>query len=166
MNIIMERQSVRKYEDKEVEDEKIINLLKAGMQAPSAMNMQPWEFLVISDKEDKEDISKMSPYAKFAKDADKIIIVLANTNGLRTVDWFTQDLSACTQNILLQAVEEGLGTCWMGFYPDSERVNAVCEKFSLPEGIIPFSVISVGYPKEKREFKSYFDENKIHYNRY
>lgn len=155
MNIIMERQSVRKFLDKEVEDKKIINLLKAGMQALSAHNMQPWEFLVISKKEDIEAISKMSPYAKFAIKTNKIIVVMVNTEGLKTIDWFSQDLSACTENILLQAVEEDLGACWMGFYPAMDRVNLLKEKFNVPEHVIPFSVIAIGYPEEKREFRSY-----------
>ena len=77
-----------------------------------------------------------------------------------------QDLSACTQNILLQAVAEGLGAVWLGFYPIEDRVNSLRQYFNIPEHIIPFSVIAIGYPKENKEPESRYDESKIHLGKY
>lgn len=169
MNSIFKRKSIRKFKNQEIEDEKILNLLKAGMQAPSAHNSQPWEFIVVSNKKSIEDVSNMSPYAKPAKNANKLIITLSNIdkiNAKKTNDWFTQDMSACTENILIQAVEEGLGAVWLGFYPSEERVNRIKEYFNIPSNIIPFSVIAIGYSDDNEDVENRFNEDKIHYEQY
>ena len=167
MNPIFKRRSVRKFSDEEVSINQVKNLIKAGMQSPSAFNSQPWEFLIVSDKKDLEAVSKMSRFAKPAKRAQKLIIVLGNTKKFRLVkDMIQQDLSACTQNILLQAVEEGLGAVWLGFYPKKDRVNDLRDYFNIPDHIIPFSVIAIGYPKDEKDPKSRYDESKIHLDKY
>ena len=167
MNPIFKRRSVRKFSDEEVSIDQIKNLIKAGMQSPSAFNSQPWEFLIVSDKKDLEAVSKMSRFAKPAKRAQKLIIVLGNTKKFRLVkDMIQQDLSACTQNILLQAVVDGLAGVWLGFYPREDRVNALREYFDIPDHIIPFSVIAIGYPKDEKDPKSRYDESKIHLDKY
>ncbi len=167
MNPIFKRRSVRKFSDEEVSINQVKNLIKAGMQSPSAFNSQPWEFLIVSDKKDLEAVSKMSRFAKPAKRAQKLIIVLGNTKKFRLVkDMIQQDLSACTQNILLQAVVDGLAGVWLGFYPREDRVNALREYFDIPDHIIPFSVIAIGYPKDEKDPKSRYDESKIHLDKY
>ena len=167
MNPIFKRRSIRKFSDDEVSINQVKNLIKAGMQAPSAFNSQPWEFIIVSDKKDLESVSKMSRFAKPAKRAQKLIIVLGNTKKFRVVkDMIQQDLSACTQNILLQAVVDGLGAVWLGFYPKEDRVNALREYFNIPDHIIPFSVIAIGYPKDEKDPKSRYDESKIHLDKY
>lgn len=167
MNPIFKRRSVRKFSDEEVSINQVKNLIKAGMQSPSAFNSQPWEFLIVSNKKDLEAVSKMSRFAKPAKRAQKLIIVLGNTKKFRLVkDMIQQDLSACTQNILLQAVVDGLGGVWLGFYPREDRVNALREYFDIPDHIIPFSVIAIGYPKDEKDPKSRYDESKIHLDKY
>ena len=167
MNPIFKRRSVRKFSDKEVSINQVKNLIKAGMQAPSAFNSQPWEFIIVSDKKDLEAVSKMSRFAKPAKKAQKLIIVLGNTKKFRVVkDMIQQDLSACTQNILLQTVEEGLGAVWLGFYPREDSIDALREYFNIPDHIIPFSVITIGYPKDEKDPKSRYDESKIHLDKY
>lgn len=114
MNPIFKRKSIRNFSDDEVSTDKIKNLIRAGMQAPSAFNSQPWEFIIVSDKEDLKAVSKMSRYARPAENAQKLIIVLGNTTKDNVVmPMIQQDLSACTQNILLQAVAEGLGAVWL-----------------------------------------------------
>ena len=169
MNAIFKRKSIRKFLDKEIEDEKIERLLKAGMQAPSAVNSQPWEFLVVKDKESIEAISNMSIYSKPAKTSTCCIITLFNNDYLsrfKKYVWVEQDMGACTQNILLQAVEEGLGAVWLGTYPDEERVNYLKEHFNIPENVYPYLVIVLGYPTEDYTGTDRFDENRIHYESY
>ena len=122
MSLIFKRKSVRKYSDESVPDEKIENLLKAAMQAPSACNAQPWEFIVVSKKEDKEAISKMHKFATPARDASHLIITLGNLNESKVHGMIEQDLGACNENILLQATHEGLGAVWLGFHPIEDRV--------------------------------------------
>ena len=169
MNAIFKRKRIRKFLDKEIEDEKIERLLKAGMQAPSAINSQPWEFLVVRDKECIETISNMSIYSKPAKTSTCCIITLFNEEYLSKFEnyrWVEQDMGACTQNILLQAVEENLGGVWLGTYPDMERVNYLKEHFNIPENVYPYSVVVLGYPTEDYTGTDRFDEGRIHYETY
>lgn len=163
-NIIFTRRSIRRFEDKPVEMEKIDRILRAGMQAPSAHNLQPWEFLVLTEQDKKEAVSKMSPWAGMVAKAPVTIIVIGNQKNPDMLKYLPQDLGACTQNILLQIAEEGLGGCWMGFYPDEERVNSVREYFKIPQDRIPFSVIALGYSPEENRFVDRSDMNRVHYN--
>ena len=169
MNAIFKRKSIRKFLDREIEDEKIERLLRAGMQAPSATNSQPWEFLVVKDKKSIEKISNMSIYSKPAKTSPCCIITLFNNDYLSRFEnyrWVQQDMGACTENILLQAVEEGLGGVWLGTYPDEERVNYLKGHFNIPENVYPYSVIVLGYPTDEYSGTDRFDEDRIHYETY
>ena len=166
MSIIFKRQSVRRFRDEEVSDELIEKLLKAGMQAPSAGNGQPWEFIVVSKKEDKLAISKMHQFATPARYASKLIVTLGNLNQTPFSMMIEQDLGACNENILLQATDEGLGAVWLGFYPIEDRTLKLKEYLNIPDYCIPFSVICVGYPQNKGNVKLRFDESKIHYDKY
>lgn len=166
MNLIFKRHSVRKFTDEKVNDDKIKNLLKAGMQAPSACNAQPWEFVIVSDDEDKKAISQMHKFAAPAANASHLIVTLGNLNLSKVHGMIEQDLGACNQNILLQATYEGLGAVWLGFHPIEDRVLKLKEYLNIPDYCIPFSVICVGYPENEAEVKNRFNESKIHYDKY
>ena len=166
MNIIFKRKSVRKFTGEDVPDELIENLLKAGMQAPSSCNSQPWEFIVVSKKEDKEAISRMHMFAKPAANASHLIITLGNLNEAKVIRMIEQDLGACNENILLQATHEGLGAVWLGFHPIEERTLKLKEYLDIPDYCIPFSVICVGWPATDGEVKLRYDESKVHFDRY
>lgn len=109
MSLIFKRKSVRKFTEEKVSDDKINNLLKAGMQAPSSCNSQPWEFIVVSKEDDKQAISQMHQFAKPAANASHLIITVGNLNEAKVIRMIEQDLGACNENILLQATHEGLG---------------------------------------------------------
>ena len=166
ISIIFKRHSVRKFRDEKVPDELIIQLLKAGMQAPSAGNFQPWEFIVVDKKEDKLAISKMHQFAKPAAGASHLIITLGNSNNSKFPQMIEQDLGACNENILLQATHERLGAVWLGFHPIEDRVLKLKEYLNIPDWCIPFSVICVGYPQKESNVKLRFDESKIHFDKY
>ncbi|WP_406532210.1 nitroreductase family protein [Methanobrevibacter sp.] len=166
MSIVFKRHSVRKFKDERVPDDLIENLLKAGMQAPSSCNSQPWEFIVVSKKEDKEAISKMHKFAKPAAGASHLIITLGNLNEAKVIGMIEQDLGACNENILLQATHEGLGAVWLGFHPIEDRTLRLKEYLNIPDYCIPFSVICVGWPKSEGEVKLRYDESKVHYGRF
>ena len=166
MSIIFERKSVRKFTDEEVSDELIENLLKAGMQAPSSCNSQPWEFIVVSKPEDKRAISEMHRFAKPAGEASKLIVTIGNLNESKVHRMIEQDLGACNENILLQATHEGLGAVWLGFHPIEDRTLKLKEYLNIPDHCIPFSVICVGWPKGKSDVKLRYDEGKVHRDRY
>lgn len=166
MNVIFTRRSIREYETKPVEAEKLDRILRAAMQAPSAMNCQPWEFFVVTDPALRQKIAAISPYWKPAGRAPALIIPLVNlTAAGKDNPFWVQDLSASVQNILLQAAEEGLGTCWMGLYP-TEKTAQVKEALALPDPLLPFAVLSVGYGKQENHFVDRFLPEKVHSNKY
>ena len=166
MSLIFKRHSVRKFRPEKVDDEKIENLLKAGMQAPSSCNSQPWEFIVVSKKEDKKAISRMHKFAKPAEKASHLIITLGNLNEAKVIGMIEQDLGACNEDILLQATHEGLGAVWLGFHPIEDRTLRLKEYLEIPDYCIPFSVICVGYPENEGSVKLRYDESKVHFDRY
>lgn len=165
-NVIFTRRSIRRFLDKPVETEKLERVLKAGMQAPSAHNNQRWEFLVITNQEHKEAVSKMSPWAGMVAKAPVSIVVMGKIDDEKLLKWFPQDLGACTQNMLLQIANEGLGGCWMGFYPDMDRVEMLQKYFNIPENVQPFCVISLGYSEDENRFVDRSDMSKVHYDKY
>ena len=166
MSFVFKRHSVRKFKDEKVSDDLIENLLKAGMQAPSSCNSQPWEFIVVSKSEDKQTISKMHKFATPAAGASHLIITLGNLNRARVIGMIEQDLGACNENILLQATHEGLGAVWLGFHPIEDRTLKLKEYLNIPDYCIPFSVICVGWPESKGKVKSRWDKSKVHFDRY
>jgi nitroreductase len=169
MSAIVERRSVRNFLPKPVEPEKIERILKAACAAPSAHNRQPWEFLVITAREDLDAVAGMSPYAKMCTEATAAIVPCVNLKigGAEPEDaWWVQDLSAATENILLQIVEEGLGGVWLGWYPDSKRPALLGERFKLPPHIVPFSVVALGYAAKPTSPSNRFDPAKVHYGIY
>ena len=166
MSLIFERHSVRKFRDEKVPDELIENLLKAGMQAPSSCNSQPWEFIVVSKKEDKLAISEMHRFAKPAMGASHLIVTLGNLNEAKVIGMIEQDLGACNENILLQATHEGLGAVWLGFHPIEDRTLKLKEYLEIPDYCIPFSVICVGWPSGDSSVKLRYDKSKVHFDRF
>ena len=167
MNSIFTRRSIRRYSDTPIETEKIDKILRAAMQAPSAGNQQPWEFIIVNEKTQLETLSKLSPYASMVSKSPVSLVILANTSSLRFADYWQQDLSAATQNILIEATELGLGSVWLGVAPDKDRIDYVSNMFNLPSNIIPFAVVALGYPATQgNTFVDRYDESKIHYEKY
>jgi len=162
------RRSVRNYDVKKVDDAKVEKILRAAMQAPSAVNQQPWEFIVVRDKQTLKEIAQMSPYSKMIEKADGIIITLGNTQGLAASNMWEQDMAAATQNMLLEATELGLGTVWLGVSPLKERMEFIASRFNLASHLLPFSIVVFGYP-EKEDANKYidrFDPTRVHYEKY
>ena len=160
MNPIFKRTSIRQWTDEPVSREQILDLLKAGMQAPSAVNSQPWEFAVVTDPEVKKRLSEISPYSHFAADAPVIIALLCRKEN--SCPPYNQiDMGICTENILLEAVELGLGAVMLGVCPLQDRMDAMAEILDLPEGVEAFGLIPVGHPKAEKEQVSRFDESRI-----
>lgn len=163
MDAIFKRISVRKYQSRPVEPEKIEQLLRAAMAAPSAANQQPWEFYVTDSPEKIRELSTCSPYAAFLKDAPLAIVPCYRTKNLRTLDYAQIDLSIATENLLLEAVDLGLGTCWMGIAPVRERMDAVNRVIGNPRDLEAFAIVSCGYPAEERSQEDRFEEKRVHW---
>ena len=165
MEAIFIRRSIRKFKNQPVEKEKIDKLLKAAMQAPSAGNQQPWEFIVVQERENLIKLSGMSPYSKPVKDAPLALVLLGNEERMKFPENWQQDMGTATENILLQAVELGLGAVYLGAAPIEERENFIKKMFDLPDHIKPFCIIPIGYPADGQEnkFIDRYDEKRVHY---
>lgn len=164
---ILNRKSVRNYiKGKEVTDEQIHKILQAAMAAPSARNSQPWEFIVIKDRKKLDALAEQNPYGKMLFDASCAIVVVGNLNRAPENEFWTQDTSAATQNILLEIEALGLGAVWIGTYPKEDRVQVVKKELSLPDNVIPLNIISIGYPTGKDQPKDKWNKDFIHYEKY
>ena len=160
---IAERQSVRKYLNKSVEEDKIDAMVKAGMAAPSGMDRRPWEFVVVTDREALDSMAAKLPYAKMLTNAPLAIVVCGDTT--RSSYWYL-DCSAATQNVLLAAEALGLGAVWTAAYPYEDRIDVVRQNTGLPENIVPLCVIPIGYPDGPQKAKDKFDLQRVHRNKY
>jgi nitroreductase len=166
MSVIFKRRSIRKYKDKVLPEEVIEKLLRAGMAAPSAGNAQPWHFIVIDDKNLLDEIPNFHPSSKMLKEVSHAIVVCGDLSLEKARGYWIQDCSAATQNILLMATELGLGSVWLGVHPIEERVNGVRKLLQIPEGIIPLSIIAVGYADESKEPVDRYNVERIHNNKW
>lgn len=165
---IMTRTSIRQYKDQPVEQEKIDIMLKAAMAAPTAVNLQPWHFIVITDKKTIGLLSGKQP-----TNAPLLIAVCGDTDKttmpdgkMKLPDFWVEDVSAATENLLLAAHALGLGAVWTGVYPAMERVAEVANVLNCPQNIVPVAVVRVGYPDEAPEPKNKFKEENISYNKF
>lgn len=167
MKEIFERRSIRQYTDAPVSNAELEKLLRAGMQAPSAVNQQPWEFAVLTDKETMLKVLEFHPYSTPLKTAAcAIVVCMKQSPNTRLEPYRMQDCAAATQNILLEATHLGLGTVWMGVYPDEARVNGVRTLIEAPEDITPFCIIAVGHPAERPAPVDRYDAARIHINKW
>lgn len=165
MDALFRRRSIRKYiKDKPIEKEKVEKLLKAGFAAPSARNCQPYNFVVINDREVLNTIPKIHPYASMSLSASLAILVMGDSTLQENRDYLVQDCSAATENILIEATELSLGSVWLGVYPREERIKGIIELLNIPKKFIPISLIVIGYPAEKKEPSNRYDTKKIFYN--
>ncbi len=163
MKEIFERISIRKYENRPVEEEKIRQILKAAMAAPSAGNQQPWEFYVVRDPEMIRKLAETTPYSKSAAGAPVVIVPCYRTYGLWAQMYDTIDLSIATENMLLEITSLGLGAVWMGIAPIEDRILAVDRILGLGEDLHSFALVPVGYPAESRPQQDRFQEERIHW---
>ena len=166
MNSIFNRASVRSFDGRKVEPEKVELLMRAAMAAPSACNQQPWEFVVVTDSSVLEALSKCSPYAGCIGCAPLGIAVCMRTEGVCAPDYTQIDASAATENLLLEAVELGLGAVWLGIAPGTERMEAVRQVIGAPETIQPFGLVACGYPDKPVVPEDRYDPARVHYEKW
>lgn len=165
--VVNKRRSIREYADRQVSDEDILKILKAGMQAPgSRLGAEPWEFVVVKNSKTLEKLSEIKPRVKTAPVA--ILLVANIERAFYKLHW-QQDMAAAAENMLLEAVNLGLGGLWNGVAPTEETMAKVAEIFDLDnENQIPFCIITIGYPADgwENKFMDKFDESRIHYEKY
>ena len=162
MKEIYTRVSIRKFEDRPVEKEKIEQVLRAAMAAPSAGNQQPWEFYVVTDRTVLEALSKATPYSGCTKNAP-MAIVSAYREKIWAPEYAQIDMSIAMENLWLACGEQGLGGVWLGIAPIEDRMKAVEEIVGIPKGQRAFAVFPIGYPAETRQQQDRFEAERIHY---
>ena len=163
---ILTRRSIRKYTDKIISEELIRDLIEAGLHAPSARNIQPWHFIVVTDRGILDELAIAHPYGKMLRQATLAILVCGDKQLQDVEGYIVQDCSAVTQNILLSVHAHGLGAVWLGMFPREERIKAVSKLLEIPGHILPVSLISIGYPDEHKEAPDRYKTEKIHRNKF
>lgn len=165
MNPIFKRSSVRQFTEEPVSIEAIEQLMRAAMAAPSAGNQQPWEFFIVRDETTRMALSTCSPYAVPVKHAPCVVVVCTRTSDLRFPQDAPYDMSAATENILLEATALDLGACWLGIAPERDRMTAVQVALGMPKTLEPFALVVVGHPVSEPEPKgpSRYDETRVHW---
>ena len=143
---LISRRSIRKYTGEKIEEKDIVEMVRAGMYAPSANNRRPWQFIIVDDRAILDKIMKFHPYAIMLGNASHAIVVCGDEKLQNAHGYYLLDCSAAVQNILLAAHSMGYGSVWLGIEPREERKKAVREIFGLPEHIQPLAIISVGVP--------------------
>jgi len=167
LEVIMTRTSVRQYAERPIGAETIDTLLRAGMAAPTAGNKQPWKFVVVTERALLDSLATGN--WRMAAQAQAAIIVCGDTENVfpgEGREYWVQDCSAASENILLAAHAVGLGAVWCGCYPITERVENVKRIFGLPASILPMSVLMLGYPAGEQTPKDKYKPENIHYNKW
>jgi nitroreductase len=164
VDIILSRRSIRKYTDKPVSDEMMTSLLEAGMAAPSSRNLKPWHFVAVTSRETLDRLAEAHPHGKMLFTATAAIAVCGQIDI--SPDYWIQDCSAATENILVAAAALGLGTCWLGMHPREDRLEAVGSVLGIPDGIGILSLIAVGHPAEEKEARTQYDGERVHRERW
>jgi len=161
---IINRRSARSYRDEAVTEEQIEQVLRAAMAAPSAGNQQPWEFVVVTERDLLVKINAVHPHSKMLLEAPAAILVCGDTSREEHADFWIQDCSAAVQNMLLEATHQGLGSVWLGVYPRQDRVTGLKKLFNLPESVIPFAVVALGYAANQPPPVDRYNPNYVHRN--
>ena len=161
---LLKRRSVRKFTEEPVSEEMIEELLHAAMSGPSACNKKPWDFYVVSNKEVLKELQSASKFTKMT--APLAMIVCGNLSRalpLGMAEYWIQDCSAATENILLRVTDLGLGAVWCGIHPQKRAVQKVREILGMNGKMVPLNIILIGHPAEEPEARDQYDENRVHY---
>ena len=162
ISAIENRRSNRKFQpDKPVSKDQLKQLLQAAMLAPSARNTRPWEFIAVTNRKVLDEFASILTYAKMCASATAAIVVVGIPQPDMPEGYFAQCCSAATQNILLQAADIGLGTCWCGIYPREERIEPISKLLGITGPKVPFNVIAIGAPDDAPAQKGFYEESKV-----
>jgi nitroreductase len=166
--VIHSRKSVRNFTGQSVEKEKLDRLLRAGMAAPTAVDRQPWSFVVVTDRKTLDTLRDGLPYAKMLGKAGAAIIVCAIPEKAfeKKVEFAVIDSSCASENILLAAEALGLGAVWTAAYPYQDRMGIVRKTLNIPDDVIPLNVIPIGYPTGVDKPKDKYKPDNIHWEKW
>lgn len=166
LDIIYKRRSIRRYDNRPVAPELVNELLRAAMSAPSAGNEQPWQFVVITNRNILDRIPNIHPYAGMAKEAQVAILVCGDLDREKHQGFWVQDCSAATENLLIAAAGLGLGAVWCGVHPRQDREKGFRSLLGIPQRIVPFALIPIGWPAEEKGSADRHDSSRVHYDKW
>lgn len=161
---IKSRRSIRNYTGEPISEEQLRLVLEAGFSAPSAHNFQPWEFIIIRDREKLRMVADVHPYGKMIPVAGCGILVCGNRSRQELEGFLVEDCSAAIQNMLVAANSIGLGTVWCGIHPVEQLKKSFEKTFDLPKHVMPVGIIAIGHPAEKKDAINRYDAEKVHFN--
>ena len=166
LQAISDRRSIREYQPGAVvTDEQLRNMLEAAMMAPSAHDGRPWEFVVVRDRARLETLRGLHPYADMLRTASMAVVVCftKKAGDTESQSFVPQDCGAATENLMLQAAADGLGTCWCGVHPREPLIEAVRDALDIPKELTPFNIIAVGVAAKTPERRGRYEGSKVHY---
>jgi nitroreductase len=163
LRIIFARRSIRQYTSQPVSEADITSLLQAGMAAPSAMNSKPWHLVVVTDKQPLRAMAAAPPYSRTLGDAALVIVVCGDPS---VSEWWLQDCTLATENILIAAAGLGLGAVLLGCHGKAEREQPIRQALGIPERIGLASVLSIGHPAEEKEPRTQYNPARVHRGRW
>jgi nitroreductase len=166
LEAIFTRRSVREFTPEPLPDDVLERILRAGMQAPSAGNQQPWHFLVVQDRGLLEEIARIHPYAQMCRTAAAAVLVCGDSTLEKFPGYWVQDCSAATQNILLAAHALGYGAVWVGIHPRAERVAVIRELLRVPETVHPLCLVPLGRPANAPPAADRFQPSRVRRDRW
>ena len=168
LEAIHTRRSIRKYTGQPIAPQVLEQLLAAAMLAPSARNEQPWEFVVVQNRDTLAALGQALPTAGMTAQAAAAIVVCGNTQRetVANLNYWVIDCSAATQNLLLAAHALGLGAVWTAVHPRAERVAALRQILPLPDHIQPLCLVPLGYPAETKGPVSRFEADRVHFEQW
>jgi nitroreductase len=167
MVALFSRRSIRKYTAGPITEGVLRELLEAAMSAPSAGNQQPWHFIIINDRKILDEIPSFHPHSHMLREAPAAILVCGDLRLEKHAGYWVQDCAAATENLLLAVHAKGMGAVWLGIFPREERVTGLRTLLSIPDHVIPFSLIPVGYPAESKSPRpDRYNVNRVHHNQW
>lgn len=166
MEAIFSRRSIRKYLPGPVSDETIELLLRAAMAAPSAGDERPWHFIVIRDRKILAKVPSFHPFSRMIEEVSVAVLVCGDREEEKYEDCWMIDCAAATENLLLAARAQSLGTVWLGIYPFPERILGMQNLMGMPEHVIPFSLIPLGIPGENKGAVDRYDPSRVRRDRW
>ena len=164
LQYLYSRRSVRRFKSDDVDEGLVHDLLEAAMAAPSAVAKDPWDFVVIRNREMLAGIAEGLPNGKMLADVPVGIVICGNLQRAHDgqLSYLLQDCSACIENLLLAVSTLGLGACWLGVHPREERVRHIRSLLNIPDGVIPISAIAIGWPAESPAPRTRYREDAVH----
>lgn len=170
LECIRSRISVRKFSEQDISDEAVHAILEAGMSGPTAVNARPWSFIVVRDPETLNAMADGNGRAaELLRGAKVGILVLGDMERAykNAPDYWVIDGSIAAQNMILAAHAMGIGSCWLGTWPQTAKMEAQAKLFHLPETQIPHSIIAFGYPEAPSDKqKLLYEEDRVHFERW